>query len=176
MPSEQTDIAALSNFGIATSDIKKLREAGFHTVEHLMMTSDRKLLNIKGISDAKVLKMKEAAAKLGLQLLDFTTGKDLLRLREDKIVKVTTGCQDLDDILGGGIESSSITEVYGEFRSGKSQLAMTVAVASFLPRDIGGGEGRTMYLDTEGSFRPERWQHQTLKRKTQHTYMLQPSQ
>ena len=176
MPSEQTDISALSNFGIATSDIKKLREAGYHTVEHLMMTSDRRLLNIKGISDAKVLKMKEAAAKLGLQLLDFTTGRDLLRLREDKIVKVTTGCQDLDDILGGGIESSSITEVYGEFRSGKSQLAMTVAVASFLPRDIGGGEGRTMYLDTEGSFRPERWRHQTLKRKTQHTHMLQPSQ
>ena len=72
---------------------------------------------------------------------------------------VTTGCGELDAILGGGIESGSITELYGEFRTGKSQLCLTVAVSSFLPRDLGGGEGRTMYLDTEGSFRPERLAH-----------------
>ena len=69
---------------------------------------------------------------------------------------MTTGCDELNHLFGGGIESSAITEFAGEFRTGKTQLCLTLCVTSFLPRAIGGGEGRAMFLDTEGTFRPER--------------------
>ena len=69
---------------------------------------------------------------------------------------ITTGCVDLDNILGGGIEAGSITELYGEFRTGKTQLCHTLAVTSQMGCDKGGGEGRCMYIDTEGTFRPQR--------------------
>ena len=59
-------------------------------------------------------------------------------------------------MLGGGIETKSITEVYGEYRVGKSQLCLTLAVTAQLPEEIGGGEGRALILDTEGTFRPQR--------------------
>lgn len=59
-------------------------------------------------------------------------------------MKLTTGCRDLDAILGGGFESSSLTELHGEYRTGKTQLATTVCVTAFLPVDLGGGEGRAM--------------------------------
>lgn len=151
-----TPVAALTNFGVQANDIKKLKEAGFMTIQAVMMCSRRKLALIKGFSDAKVEKVYDAASKVDSDLLAFHTAADLQARRDSIIVRVTTGCDELNDILGGGIESSSITELYGEFRTGKSQLSLTVAVASFLPREVGGGEGRAMYLDTEGSFRPER--------------------
>lgn len=59
-------------------------------------------------------------------------------------------------MLGGGIETGSITELFGEFRTGKSQLCHTLAVTCQLPIDMGGGEGKCLYIDTEGTFRPTR--------------------
>ena len=59
-------------------------------------------------------------------------------------------------LFSGGFETGSITEMFGEFRTGKTQLCHTLAVACQLPIDRGGGEGKCMYIDTEGTFRPER--------------------
>jgi len=50
----------------------------------------------------------------------------------------------------------SITEVFGEFRCGKTQLSHTLCVTTQLPKEMGGGEGKVAYIDTEGTFRPER--------------------
>lgn len=72
------------------------------------------------------------------------------------VVKITTGSNALDKILGGGIESSQISELFGEFRTGKTQLAHTLCVTSQLSFEVGGGQGKVIYLDTEGNFRPER--------------------
>jgi len=69
---------------------------------------------------------------------------------------LSTGSKQLDKILGGGFESQSISEVYGEFRCGKTQLCHTMCVVAQLPKDMGGAEGKTAYIDTEGTFRPER--------------------
>lgn len=66
-------------------------------------------------------------------------------------IKITTGSKDLDAILGGGIETGTITEVFGEFRSGKSQLAAMLAVTAQLGREHGGGAGKVIYLDTENA-------------------------
>ena len=72
------------------------------------------------------------------------------------MVRITTGSKEFDRMLAGGIETGSITELFGEFRTGKSQLCMTLAVTAQLPVDLGGGEGKCLYIDTEGTFRPER--------------------
>lgn len=73
-----------------------------------------------------------------------------------EILKLSTGATALDTILGGGIETGSITEIYGEFRCGKTQLCHTLCVTCQLPVDMGGGEGKALYIDTEGTFRPDR--------------------
>lgn len=69
---------------------------------------------------------------------------------------MSTGSTELDKLLGGGIETGSITEMFGEFRTGKTQLCHTLAVTCQLPTNRGGGEGKCLYIDTEGTFRPER--------------------
>lgn len=145
-----------SHPSLAPRSIAKLKQTGIHSVEQLQMTSHRQLAFIKGLSDTKVDKLLDSALKLVQPVCRFQTAKDLQTHRDDTCIKVSTGCAEFDQILCGGFESGSITEIYGEARAGKSQLALTVAVASFLPREAGGGEGRTLYLDTEGAFRPER--------------------
>lgn len=76
--------------------------------------------------------------------------------RRSELVHITTGSKNLDALLGGGIETGSITELFGEFRTGKSQICHTLAVTCQLPVDMGGGEGKCLYIDTEGTFRPVR--------------------
>ncbi|MEK6851430.1 MAG: DNA repair and recombination protein RadA, partial [Candidatus Thermoplasmatota archaeon] len=65
----------------------------------------------------------------------------------------------LDELLGGGLETQAITEVYGEFGSGKSQLGHQLAVNATRPTDEGGLGGDTVWIDTEQTFRPERITH-----------------
>lgn len=76
--------------------------------------------------------------------------------RRAELVHITTGSKNLDALLGGGIETGAITELFGEFRTGKSQICHTLAVTCQLPVDMGGGEGKCLYIDTEGTFRPVR--------------------
>lgn len=80
---------------------------------------------------------------------------DILEKRK-KIRKISTGSPSFDQLLQGGIESQSITEAFGEFRCGKTQLALTLCVTAQLPRSQGGGQGKVLYIDTENTFRPER--------------------
>jgi len=87
--------------------------------------------------------------------MGFTTAAEFHKTRSE-IISLTTGCKDFDTLLQGGIETGSITELFGEFRTGKTQLAHTLCVTCQLPLDQGGGEGKALYIDTEGNFRPER--------------------
>lgn len=87
--------------------------------------------------------------------MGFTTATEFHQRRAE-IVYITTGSQELDKLLGGGLETGSITEVFGEFRTGKTQLCHTLAVTCQLPVENGGGAGKCLYIDTEGTFRPER--------------------
>lgn len=146
-------ISKLEEHGISANDVKKLQEAGFHTVESIAYTPKKALLAIKGISEAKADKILNEASKL--VPMGFTTATEF-HMRRSELVMVTTGSKELDKLMQGGIETGSITEIFGEFRTGKTQLCHTMAVTCQLPIDHGGAEGKCLYIDTEGTFRPER--------------------
>ncbi|XP_076165228.1 DNA repair protein RAD51 homolog A [Ptiloglossa arizonensis] len=146
-------IKTLERNGITAGDIKKLEEAGYYTVEAVAYAPKKHLIAIKGISEAKADKILQEASKL--VVMGFKSATEIHQTRSH-IVFVTTGSSELDRLLGGGIETGSITEIFGEFRSGKTQLCHTLAVNCQLPIDMGGAEGKCLYIDTEGTFRPER--------------------
>jgi DNA repair protein RAD51 len=141
--------------GIAANDIQKLQDAGYHTVESIAHATIRKLADVKGISEAKVAKLKEITK--GMVDVGFRTAADALEDRK-ALVTLTTGSIELDKLLEGGIETGSITEVFGEFRTGKTQLCHTLCVTCQMPVTEGGAEGKAIYIDTEGSFRPKKLQ------------------
>eukprot|EP00742_Colponemidia_sp_Colp-10_P008412 GILJ01009111.1.p1 GENE.GILJ01009111.1~~GILJ01009111.1.p1 ORF type:complete len:364 (-),score=60.00 GILJ01009111.1:166-1182(-) len=146
-------ISKLEECGIGSADVKKLMEAGLQTVEAVAYSTKKFLLTIKGISEAKADKLIEAASKL--VPMGFTTAAEFHKQRAE-IIHLTSGSSELDKLLGGGIETGSITEIFGEFRTGKTQICHTLCVTCQLPLDQGGGEGKALYIDTEGTFRPER--------------------
>lgn len=146
-------LSKLEGQGISAADIKKLEESGYHTVESVAFAPKKALITIKGISEAKADKILAEASKL--VPLGFTTATEFHQKRSE-IILLTTGSKELDRLLGGGIETGSITEIFGEFRTGKTQLCHTLAVTCQLPIDMNGGEGKCLYIDTEGTFRPER--------------------
>ncbi|KAI9013382.1 DNA repair protein RAD51-like protein 1-like protein [Phycomyces nitens] len=163
---EEPNVLLIHNLecsGIQGSDIKKLKEAGFHTVQSIAYSTKRAILTIKGISEVKADKIIDQGlttsnqSNLAHKLVNigFTTAMDM-HLRRTDLIPITTGSKDLDNLLHGGIETGSITEIFGEFRTGKTQMCHTLAVTCQLPVSLGGAEGRCLYIDTEGTFRPER--------------------
>jgi hypothetical protein len=111
--------------GISAGDIKKLQEAGFHTVEAIAYVPKKMILAVKGISEQKCDKIKKEAEKL--VSTGFTTATEFHQRRAE-IIQLSTGSGELDKLLQGGIETGSITELFGEFRTGKSQICHTLAV------------------------------------------------
>ncbi|KAH7298259.1 hypothetical protein KP509_25G033900 [Ceratopteris richardii] len=146
-------IEKLTAQGINAGDIKKLQDAGIYTCNGLLMHTKKTLTAIKGLSEAKVDKIVEATEKL--IHFGYVTGNEILNRRKC-VVHITTGSHALDEILGGGIETLALTEVFGEFRTGKTQLAHTLCVSTQLPVSMHGGNGKVAYIDTEGTFRPDR--------------------
>ena len=146
-------VAALEKHGIAAGDIKKLQEEGFNTVESIAFATKKTISAVKGISEIKADKIMAAATQL--VPMGFSSANDYNQLRKE-IVYITTGSTELDKLLAGGIETGSLTEVFGEFRTGKTQLCHTLAVTCQLPLENGGGQGKCLWIDTEGTFRTER--------------------
>ncbi|KAJ3109550.1 recombinase rad51 [Phlyctochytrium planicorne] len=146
-------VSKLEEFGISATDCKKLAEAGLYTVEAVAFTPKRQILAIKGISEAKADKIIGEATKL--VPMGFVTATEFHQ-RRSEVITINTGSSELDKLLAGGIETGSITEIFGEFRTGKTQLCHQLAVTCQLPTHMGGGEGKCLYIDTEGTFRPER--------------------
>ncbi|XP_066563382.1 meiotic recombination protein DMC1/LIM15 homolog [Amia ocellicauda] len=147
------DIDLLQKHGINMADIKKLKTVGICTVKGIQMTTRRALCNIKGLSEAKVEKIKEAAGKI-LES-GFVTAFEYSEKRK-QVFHVTTGSLEFDKLLGGGVESMAITEAFGEFRTGKTQLSHTLCVTAQLPGESGYTGGKVIFIDTENTFRPDR--------------------
>jgi len=138
--------------GIGPATAHKLQELGFHTIESLATATVREL-EPAGIGEKKAAEIIRLARSS--ITLSFIRADELLKMRQD-ILRLTTGSRELDDLLGGGLETQTITELYGEYGSGKSQVCHQLCVNVQLPHARGGLEGGALYMDTENTFRTER--------------------
>ncbi len=148
-----TEIEDLPGIGPRTAE--SLEKAGYYSVESLAVASPDEIGEISGISDAIALKIIASAKTHAEHLVKWYRGLEVMERRQG-LPRVTTGSKELDDMVGGGLEAGSITEFYGEFSSGKSQLCHQLAVNMQLPPERGGIGGKVLWIDTEATFRPER--------------------
>lgn len=140
--------------GIGPAAVAKLESAGIYDLMSLAVSSPATIGDVAGVGPAVARKAIQAARNL--LDLGFQDGMEFAKKRE-KVSYITSGSKALNDLLGGrGIESKAITEAYGAFGSGKTQLGLTLAVNAQLPLEKGGANGKTIFIDTEGTFRPTR--------------------
>ncbi len=140
--------------GIGPAVAAKLESAGVFDMMSLAVMSPAALSDAAGVSSA--VARKAIVAARDLLDLGFVDGGEFAKKRAN-IHYITTGSKALDELLGGkGIESRAITEAFGAYGSGKTQLGLTLAVNAQLPVDQGGAGGKTVFIDTEGTFRPQR--------------------
>ncbi|KFG64078.1 putative DNA repair protein RAD51 [Toxoplasma gondii RUB] len=118
--------------GFTKRDLELLKDAGYQTVECIAFAPVKNLVAVKGLSEQKVEKLKKASKELCN--LGFCSAQEYLEAREN-LIRFTTGSVQLDSLLKGGIETGNLTELFGEFRTGKTQLCHTLAV-SFLVSQI----------------------------------------
>jgi len=140
--------------GVGEATAEKLREAGYNTVESLAVATVAELREAAEIGEVQAKKII-AAARKAAEIGAFLTADKVLERRKT-VGWITTGSKQLDALLGGGVETRAVTEVFGEFGSGKSQLGHQLCVNVQLPPEQGGLNGRAVYIDTENTFRPER--------------------
>jgi len=139
--------------GIGPGIAAKLEAAGVYDLMGLAVMSPPALSEMAGIGEAVARKAIQAARSM--MNLGFMDASEFAKKREN-VIKITTGSENLDNLLGGGIETGAITEAYGAFGSGKTQLALTISVNVQRPIEQKGAGGKAIYIDTEGTFRPER--------------------
>ncbi|MBI4143782.1 DNA repair and recombination protein RadA [Candidatus Woesearchaeota archaeon] len=151
LPKKVQSIADLPGIGPAT--IQKLEQAGYSDLLSLAVATPSELVGVTEMSEATAKKVV-AIARANIEVT-FESGDDLLKRRE-RAIKISTGSKEFDKLLGGGVETSAITEAYGQYGSGKSQMAHVLSVRCQLPLEKGGAGGGAVFIDTEGTFRPER--------------------
>jgi|TARA_B100001971_G_C18251438_1_gene578547 DNA repair protein RadA len=140
--------------GVGPAAVEKLEAAGIFDLMGVAVLGPKELGEMAGLGEAAARKVIQAARKL--MDLGFQSGLEFAEKREE-VFNITTGSKEFDNLLGGkGIETKAITEAFGGYGSGKTQLGLSLAVNSQMPIEMGGAEGKAVYIDTEGTFRPDR--------------------
>jgi DNA repair protein RadA len=146
--------------GIGEVRAKRLIENGVETIMDLAVTTPMEIKDITGVDEDVAINLvslaKDKLTELDIIRKSEMTGTELYNYRTRDIDRIHTGSHKLDDMFGGGIETESITEFFGIFGSGKTQVCHTCAVMVQLPKDKGGLNGNVVWVDTENTFRPER--------------------
>src|ERR1700693_3380113 len=150
--------------GVGPTTAMKLKEsgsvsAGIVSVMDLAVTSAEELsvdLNSsKESAAAFIMSAQKLLRDSNLIQKEFVTADAALEKRRS-MLRCSTGSRALDELLLGGIETQALTEFYGEFGSGKSQICHTLCATARQPIDSSGMDSGVIYIDTEGTFRPER--------------------
>jgi DNA repair protein RadA len=144
---EKLGVQDLPGVGAATAE--KLEQAGFRDLMSIAVATLGEIVETTGVSEAVARKMVNAARdsmKMG-----FETGTDIMKKRE-LVSKISTGSENFNTLMGGGFETGAITECFGEFGSGKTQVGHLLAVNSLVLDPT----ATVVYIDTENTFRPER--------------------
>jgi len=140
--------------GIGPAVASKLEAAGIYDLMGLAVLSPAQLSELAGVGEAVARKAIQASRKM--MDLGFQDGIEFAKKRAE-VFHITTGSKNLNNLLGGkGIETKAITEAYGAYGSGKTQIGLSLAVNVQLPLEKGGANGKAVFIDTEGTFRPER--------------------
>ena len=139
--------------GVGAATAEKLIEAGYDNLMSIAVVNPAEMIEIAGVTEATARKIINAARK-NLDM-GFESGEELLKKRSE-IIKITTGCKNFDTLIGGGFETGSISECFGEFGASKSQIAHVLAITTQLPLEKGGAGGKVIFIDGESTFRPER--------------------
>lgn len=148
----QDELTELTGVGDATAD--KLIDAGYDSYQAIAVTDPTKLSQNADLGESKAKKLV-SAARQEAEIGGFDTATSVMEERS-KMYKISTQIDAVDEIMDGGIETQAITEFYGGFGSGKSQITHQMAVNVQLPAEVGGAEGSCFFIDTEDSFRPKR--------------------
>ncbi len=153
------DVRLDSLDGVGPVTTKKLNDAGIHNIMDLLVRGPVDIAEITGMefeTAAKlVTKARESLIESGQLQKEFVSATEIYKRRQD-IGKISTGTNALDMLFDGGIETQAVTEVYGEFGSGKTQFCHTMCVIVQKLKEEGGLDGGVLYIDTENTFRPER--------------------
>jgi DNA repair protein RadA len=139
--------------GIGPTTAEKLKAAGIDSLDKIATLSPHELNELCGVSVDTAKKAIQTAKES--TTLNYETGSAVYTRRKD-VGKISTGADSLNDLIGGGVETTAITEAYGRFASGKTQIGFQLCVNAQLPRDKGGLDAAVLFIDTEGTFRPER--------------------
>lgn len=140
--------------GVGPAVAAKMESAGIYDLMSIAVMTPTDLSEVSGVSAAVARKIIQAARKM--LDLGFVEGTEYAKKRES-INHISTGSKSMDELLGGrGLESRAITEAFGAYGSGKTQVGLTLAVNVQLPLDQGGSNGKAVFIDTEGTFRPSR--------------------
>ncbi len=150
--SEMDKIVDLPGVGPATAE--KLNDSGYIDIMSIAVASPSELGDAAEIGEATASKIIYGARKLA-DIGGFETGSSILEKRL-QVGHLTSGSKTFDELLGGGFETQSIIELFGEFGSGKTQVAHQLCVAVQRGKKKGGMDSHAFYIDTENTFRPER--------------------
>ncbi|MBO4552415.1 MAG: DNA repair and recombination protein RadA [Candidatus Methanomethylophilaceae archaeon] len=140
--------------GVGPAIAEKLQEAGYSDLMAIAVAAPADLAEKCEIGEKKAMDIIEGA-KLCADIGGFETGEDILERRK-QVTKLTTGSKAFDELIGGGVESQSIMEFFGEFGSSKTQVCFQLAVNATLPEEKGGLDSDVIIIDSENTFRPER--------------------
>ena len=148
---EEISIETLPGVGEKISE--KLKECGYDDIMSIAVSPSTQLADDTGMTEATAKKIISAARTM--LKMNFIDANQLLDKRKN-VGRITTGCPEFDELLGGGVETQSITETFGEYGSGKTQIGLQLAVNVQLPKEKGGLGGYAVFIDTENTFRPKR--------------------
>ncbi len=153
----EVDISDLPGVGPATK--AKLEAGGITTILDLAASTVNELVDNLNITDETahnlIFESQRILKEKGYLEKDLVSAQELYD-RRAKMVRCTTYSNNLDKLFLGGIETQAVTEFYGEFGSGKTQICHTLCISSQLPIEEHGLAGNVLYVDTESTFRPER--------------------
>ena len=150
------EIDTLNDIGPATKT--SLKEAGFRSIKDLVIRGPIDIAEATGIAIEKFIllcnRAREILEDIGVLDKPFTTANEIYEKRKLEY-RISTGSKNLDELLDGGIETRAITELYGEYGTGKTQICHTLCV-TVQQSKAEDNISRALYIDTENTFRPER--------------------
>jgi len=135
--------------GVGPATIEKLESVGYKDLMSVAVATPGEIIDATGMTQAaakKIIALSRESMEMG-----FESGEEILKKRE-QVLKISTSSDNIDNLLEGGFETGAITECFGEFGSGKTQIGHVLAVNTIkqYPDSV------VVYIDTENTFRPER--------------------